>query len=98
MCGESWLSVQVVNVLALHFQIVLTLADRHRGTGAAALWQGAALRRACGRAAAAPPGQHRPGAAEAGGADPIDEHLMEDVINGAAPMDGAAPPRAPMIH
>jgi hypothetical protein len=39
------------------------LVDRHRGTGAAALWQGAALRRACGRAAAAPPGQHRPGAA-----------------------------------
>jgi hypothetical protein len=32
---------------------------------------------------------------EAGSADLIDEHLMEDVINGAAPMDGAAPPRAP---
>ena len=36
-----------------------------------------------------------PGAMEAGSADLIDEHLMEDVINGAAPMDGAAPPRAP---
>jgi hypothetical protein len=36
-----------------------------------------------------------PGVMEAGSADLIDEHLMEDVINGAAPMDGAAPPRVP---
>lgn len=53
MCGESWLSVQDVDVLALHFQIDLTLADHHRGTGAVGMLHYPAGHRICGLSAAA---------------------------------------------